>query len=703
MKFLVYSPLSGDEIATSLGKPDYSYYFVMRRFLPVLEEFGEVVLLDGPPGTGELGEQLAAGPCVYLSFTPPHKLTAIEGCPSVPVFAWEYDTIPDEIFTNPRDNWVHCLQEAGAAITHSRFAADVVRRQLGEEYPVASIPAPVWDACESTRERRAEAMPGGLGELELDCTIIDSSDYEISNTFVLPRVGSAAGNERPLVPLWDGEPRNYDLADSDSALVLIGFNDAEGWGVWSKSGHPWIILDRTLLGRIDLEFSVIGYGPFIGEPLQLELGGSTASVILSDSLRMHRVTLQLDAPTNFLTFRGVEKRAEGMNDPRDIGFGIAEFRISRTRETGADVETGMTLDLSDENLDVEGFHDVEVGQGRWTHSGECELGLPSSVQGEVRITVALFFSIHNAGRDLLFRLGNRSCEVRLEEGQEHIEISMRDVNATDRLRIENMGHGQSGSENDLRELGLGISSLTLAASADSPLSTVSGQPTAEGPPADRQPAGVLYTTVLNPSDDRKNWEDIVTAFVYAFRERDDVSLLVKITNHDLPRFFEDIFTFFKHLHPFNCRLVFAHGYLDDSGYDDLVANTHYVVNASRGEGQCLPLMEFMSSGVPAIAPVNTAMAEYVDTGNAFVVASTRELMFWPQDPREAYRTHWHRINWQTLYQAFVDSEALLRRSPDEYQRMSEAAVASLEGYCSARVFRERLRSFLDEITAGGSG
>ena len=44
--FLVYSPLSSSSIERSLGMADYSYYFVMQRFLPLLREFGEVEVLE---------------------------------------------------------------------------------------------------------------------------------------------------------------------------------------------------------------------------------------------------------------------------------------------------------------------------------------------------------------------------------------------------------------------------------------------------------------------------------------------------------------------------------------------------------------------------------------------------------------------------------------------------------------------------------
>ena len=62
------------------------------------------------------------------------------------MFAWEFDRIPDEEWGGePRHDWVSVLREMPAAITHSRFSAEVVRASLGADYPVWVIPAPLAD------------------------------------------------------------------------------------------------------------------------------------------------------------------------------------------------------------------------------------------------------------------------------------------------------------------------------------------------------------------------------------------------------------------------------------------------------------------------------------------------------------------------------------------------------------------------------
>jgi len=123
-----------------------------------------------------------------------------------------------------------------------------------------------------------------------------------------------------------------------------------------------------------------------------------------------------------------------------------------------------------------------------------------------------------------------------------------------------------------------------------------------------------------------------------------------------------------------------------------------VVNSSYGEGQCLPLMEFMSCGRPAIAPLNTAMADYIDHDNAFVVDSTEELTAWPHDPRAAYRTLRYVTDWDSLCSAYRASYDVAKNDPERYRRMSAHAVRSLEKFCSQANAEQRLRAFFEQLS-----
>lgn len=158
-------------------------------------------------------------------------------------------------------------------------------------------------------------------------------------------------------------------------------------------------------------------------------------------------------------------------------------------------------------------------------------------------------------------------------------------------------------------------------------------------------------------------------------------------------------TLLAQLTPFACRVVVMHGYLDDAQYARLYQAASFYVNASRCEGLCLPLMEFMSSGKPVIAPDHTAMKDYIDDSVAFVVKSSQELTIWPQDTRIIYRTLRHRPDWGSLKNAYENSYRMAKAQPQEYQRMSAAAVARMQQYCAFAPVRKRLAEFF-ALTAG---
>lgn len=418
MLIIIHSETNKSNIQQNLGRPEYSYYFVLKEFRPVLERIGQVIEVSNPD---ELVDRLyldclsRGEDCVFLSFSPPHRTPIHYACPTIPVFAWEFSTIPTESWQGePRHDWRVVLQACGRSITHSTFTVDAVRDVMGADYPVFAIPAPVWDRFAA----RGEALL-----------------------------------KRPVV-----------------------------------------------------------------EGVTLNLRG-----LLIDS-------------------REVDLRPYG---PPDL----------------------------------------------------CE------------------------GTPISFDAPAQDCPLQLD--------------------------------------------------------------------------GVVYTSVFNPYDGRKNWQDMISAFCTTFREVSDATLVLKLTHHDIADALTDMLHHLYKNQFYQCRIVLIHGYLADADYEALVQATSYVVNSSFGEGQCLPLMEFMSCGKPAIAPVNTAMADYVSSDNAFLVDFTEELTAWPHDPRAAYRTLRYMTNWDSLCVAYRDSYAVAKNDPQRYANMSAAAVQSLQRFCSQASTEQRLRAFLE--------
>ena len=415
MILLVHSETTASNIGTQLGRAEYSYFFVLREFRPLLQRLGVVVPVADPArevdaiwrNASALGED-----CVFLSFSPPHRTEIGLACPTIPVFAWEFDTLPDEVWdSDRRNNWVWALRRLGRAIVHSQGTATLVRGVLGQDFPVASIPSPVWDRfAASTHDR-----PWTRGAmLRVAGTVIDSGEVD-----------------------WPAASPSHDFT-------------------------------------------------------------------------------------------------------------------------------------------------AEVAKARAHHPGGRTVSLD----------------------------------------------------------------------------------------------------------------GVVYTSVFNPEDGRKNWPDMVACFCRSFAAEPGATLLLKLTHHDGTQGLALILRLLWRLAPFACRVVLIHGFLDDEAYHEMVRVTSYVVNSAHGEGQCLPLMEFMSGGKPAIAPPHTGMTDYVTEECAYLVDSSAEPTFWPQDPRRAVRTCRRRIDAASLDRAYVQSLADTRSDPARYDAMSRAATASLQRHCSAEVVLDRLRNVL---------
>ncbi|QAY83385.1 glycosyltransferase [Pseudomonas arsenicoxydans] len=420
MLIIIHSETNQHTIAQNLGRSEYSYYFVLKEYRPVLERLGRVVEVSDPQTEVDALylDALSRGEdCVFLSFSPPHCTPVHLACPTLPVFAWEFSTIPNEPFAGePRNDWRTVLRACGAAITHSSYTVNAVHEAMGAEYPIVAVPAPVWDRF------------------------------------------SARGAQLQRQPL--------------------------------------------------------------ASQVHLKIKG-----LVADS-------------------RTLDLRA----------FGPAQLR---------------------------------EGEG-------IDFAAPPS---------------------------------------EH------------ELLLD----------------------------------------------------GVIYTSVFNPGDGRKNWEDMLSAFCVTFREVDDATLVLKLTHHDAEEALTDILHHLYKNQSYRCRIVLIYGYLADADYEQLVQATSYVVNTSYGEGQCLPLMEFMSCGKPAVAPRTTAMIDYLDANNAFLIDSTDELTAWPHDPRRAFRTLRYVTDWASLCRAYRASYDVAKNDAGRYTQMSGHAVASLEKFCSQATAEQRLKGFFAQL------
>ncbi len=206
--------------------------------------------------------------------------------------------------------------------------------------------------------------------------------------------------------------------------------------------------------------------------------------------------------------------------------------------------------------------------------------------------------------------------------------------------------------------------------------------------------GTVYTTVINPADHRKNWCFIISSFCWAFRDNPNATLIIKTTHHSLNFYRIELLTVLSRLAPFECRVIVLHGFLDDEQYRNLIRITDYYVNGSACEGLCLPIMEYLSSGKPVIAPRHTAMLDYLNAQSSFIVNSYIEPSPWPHDPSGVFASRRYRIDWHSMCQHFKDSYNIAQTQPEIYQTMSQEAWLSMYNFCHLDKVSTDLERFL---------
>jgi glycosyltransferase involved in cell wall biosynthesis len=518
MRILVFSETSASNLQSRLGTSEYSYYFVLREFLPVLQGMGEVQIVECPEQEVDaiyLSCRANGQPCVFLSFSPPHRTRLDLLCPTIPVFAWEFDTIPHESWLGrAEEDWSWVIRQLGRAITHSASTVAATYRELEPSYPLLNAPAPVWDSFAALR---AQPRHEGLSVIRGHGALFDSTALELSD-------------------FLHADPDRWHAVVHDTPLPV---SDLEAI---AEKAALFASLHRKMGQAPDLP--------------QEEVPPPDAAKI-----------------------------------PQQRVFDRAWWQLGKRYVT--DWYAKVLADL----LSASAPHEPEV--------------VSETLHTDVPVD--------------LFKAA--PFELILD--------------------------------------------------------------------------GVVFTSVFNPYDGRKNWQDLLSAFCSEFSETPDAILLFKLTHRACTSVIVEMLRHLARLPRFQCQVILLHGYLEEADYQTLVGATAYVVNASYGEGQCLPLMEFLSCGKPAIAPDHSGMSDYIDARLAFIVASWEEATGWPHDPRFATRTHHRQISWVSLRQAFAQAYSTYRDKPESYAEMAEYAIERMRQHCSRDAIRAKLEPFLCEAAACG--
>ncbi len=385
-------------------------------------------------------------------------------------------------------------------------------------------------------------------------------------------------------------------------------------------------------------------------------------------------------------------------DSHNYIFGEHEFRLlnpdAQFNFPDWDHQTlRMSYSVDDEHAAyLGGFYDNEPW-GTWSRLPDPWILLPVAITGNLTLEIEAAAYGPNVGRTISVQVGDQLHSLTLQGAFQVYTLAFQVSAKTCLIKFHDLSLRPVRDAVDPRTMGLGLRHITLRSheldlqpcTADTPTPTALCTLSLEG---------VVYTSVLNPTDHRKNWLDMVTAFCYAFRDCSDATLILKMTHRSLTPFLGKLHLLLEQCQPFKCRVIALHGYLDKTQFDALIDASTYYVSASLCEGLCLPLMEFMSCGVPALATRNTAMLDYVDDDSNFIIDSSAAPTIWPHDPRNVIRTLQNRVNWQSIVDAYWQSYEVAKQQPERYQSMARCSTDKMREFCSLPATEAKLRQLL---------
>ena len=214
--------------------------------------------------------------------------------------------------------------------------------------------------------------------------------------------------------------------------------------------------------------------------------------------------------------------------------------------------------------------------------------------------------------------------------------------------------------------------------------------------------GVVYTSIFNPNDGRKNWQDLLTSFLVALSDKKDATLVVKLVSRDPVALAKFLRFYLGRDIAHQCRLVVTTDFLSEEQLVDLTAASTYYIQTTRAEGNCLPLMNFLAAGRPGVSPCHSAISDYFDAEVGFVAESHQEPAAWPHDPQLRTRSTWGRLVWPSMVEQIRESYRVATESPEQYQQLAENAKSRLHDWAGPDNVAARLVNALDSVCEQGS-
>jgi len=378
----------------------------------------------------------------------------------------------------------------------------------------------------------------------------------------------------------DGRWSRFDESlDSPNALIALGFYELEEWGVWSRTENPKLVLPYFVYGEVFIEIETVGFGPNIGREIHISIGGVTSSIALAQQPHTSIHFFNVDSPSRTIEFSNIiPSRLDEVDDPRTMAIGVSKISVAAPGLSNPVWDgTPTFIDLANQThdqLDFVGFHSRE-SWGIWSETDPCHVILPFSVYGDCEIQFFAQGFGENIGTPLTVSLGQSSAQFVLEQEPKQFIFRFKTEEPTHLLRISGFTSNSTRSRPGTRSMGIGIHRLQVTLPPDGALVAARikkrqaiisvlapRQRTQNTPRVVKTPSiettGFTTVAVFNETSNSNQWRDVVSAFLWTFRENPEATLVIQNSNVSGASFFSELMFLFFRVGEIKCRVIAVH-------------------------------------------------------------------------------------------------------------------------------------------------
>lgn len=210
--------------------------------------------------------------------------------------------------------------------------------------------------------------------------------------------------------------------------------------------------------------------------------------------------------------------------------------------------------------------------------------------------------------------------------------------------------------------------------------------------------GKIFGCILNPHDWRKNLLNMIRGFSLSLCNSPNSVLILKFScQESTPGIYHNMFNWLLgHTHAaFYKNVYFVTDFIAVEHLGCFLTSFDFYLCTSNCEGQNLPLLEAMYCGVVPVSTYNTAMGDYINSSNSFLIESQPEIIDFTTHPGSLY---WGLTWWRStpLQIAAAINEAL---SADglTLSKMSRNATNIVKSSYSLELIYQKVCSALNEI------